>query len=1040
MKRKIVAILFVVAIALNINIVVAGGPGSKPFFPTYIFETENELWLPVVKPNTLEEVEKFINFKLNIIGYSDIKLVNGSISPEFNTCKLVSRPGTQYEVVQDVKLHYTEKNNEIYNMLKQKSLELRNSNDIVIEDMEYIDYIMGKQYDSEYNSYLINKSVLNRDNTVRKILNDKNIFITCYLNNTIYDDKTTIYEGKLGLRYNYEGYMIDDGFKFLVKKVIYIPSDTPRTKEAIVNAVQKKLDENPSSKNKIVFSMGDIYQNFEGNTYSGELKYKSNESGYECNEYINVVLDSTKVNTGKLVEPEMTDIYKKISNNGTINLNAVKPRKQEEGKGFFVYHFEKQVDVKRWAVYFRNHGYDKNIFVNDDCAQARLNIGAKDDSQVYESRMINITYQDVNKLGGNHILAELNKIPDRFEIEDVETLKFINNNIKNLEEWKADRKCKFSSEYMNIVNKLNNMQVKRNLLEGSLLSNEVYDESGVYTVFEHNGTLYSGRYINFLVKHIIYVPTETVNTQDALIKAAIDRISPYGTVQIRYGGLCKDLSDYEAYKLYGYGFDLSNIKDYYIVTLNGKEYKYLILPDSSKMQNPKYINKDINTNFELNTTNQDFLMDTVLTVNKIISGVEYDNEIKTLNLKFAEIYDVKLYSKEKQSFITSFENGTVKVKLPIPTNLLNKELVVYGKDLNNNVKEYIPRIENGYAIFETNTLNRYIIGEKGKSENKDTKIEELVKQLSDKIPYRKTFKVVDLETINNLVNTKYNYDSIKGWEEGWVRTLLRYSTEFQNLISTSKIGLKCKLPNAGVSSQLIQAERYEFDFVYNDKTYLTRVDIFFEEANILYVPSDSKNLIKSAQKRVNEYLKNNNLVKISEGGLLKDLDSYELIKSQLSDYGINNIENYYIFNIKGKEYKFVIIKDSSKIQKPLYINKDEDTKVEVKTDNTNILVNTYLKVNKITSGKEYKKAIKKFDLEDGIIFDIKLNSKESKKNITKIKNGKVKVMIPISENFSKEDIELYDLETKKEVEIKIKNGYVIFETNKLGKYIIGKED
>ena len=155
------------------------------------------------------------------------------------------------------------------------------------------------------------------------------------------------------------------------------------------------------------------------------------------------------------------------------------------------------------------------------------------------------------------------------------------------------------------------------------------------------------------------------------------------------------------------------LDNYYIIKINGEEYNFAVIKDSSKINNNiTYSTIDINSNVEINTTSTLIPLDTLISVAKLTSGTEYDRIIKALSLNNAEMFDLKLFSKSSEDYITKLSNGTFEVKIPISREMQNKELIAYYVDDNNKVTEYKATVENGYAKFNTDHFSIYTLGYK----------------------------------------------------------------------------------------------------------------------------------------------------------------------------------------------------------------------------------------------------------------------------------------------------------------------------------------
>ena len=232
---------------------------------------------------------------------------------------------------------------------------------------------------------------------------------------------------------------------------------------------------------------------------------------------------------------------------------------------------------------------------------------------------------------------------------------------------------------------------------------------GEMTVF-YNGYAYGRKQEGVYLKRVIYIPDDTANTTDAYIEAAQKRINEYlgndNLVKVTLGGTLASLPDFsedEEYPVEG------NDGNYYNVKVGERTYKfYLIKSSADKLVNPTYLGLNLETNIEINSTDSSIPLDTTITV-KNISNDTFKDIIGTENYKS---YDISLYSDAKGNKIEKLENGKFQVKIPVPTELEGKELIVYYIATDDTKEEHQVTIKDGYAIFETNHFSTYTLAEK----------------------------------------------------------------------------------------------------------------------------------------------------------------------------------------------------------------------------------------------------------------------------------------------------------------------------------------
>jgi len=238
----------------------------------------------------------------------------------------------------------------------------------------------------------------------------------------------------------------------------------------------------------------------------------------------------------------------------------------------------------------------------------------------------------------------------------------------------------------------------------------------------YNGEPIDGAPIGITRSHVLYVPSDTIDTDEARIEAALKRIKDYlGTtvdIKIEVGGTLESTGN-EQYNWNYYGLidEKTSGKNYYNFTINGNTYKFAICKkDSQELVNPKYIASDLMSNISIKSDSSELPLDTAITVKKVISkDIE---EILGTNLYTA--YDIALYSNTKQASITKLETGNFIVSIPISENLKDKRITVYYINSNGEKEEHIPTVKDGIASFETNHFSTYILVEKQGEENPNT--------------------------------------------------------------------------------------------------------------------------------------------------------------------------------------------------------------------------------------------------------------------------------------------------------------------------------
>lgn len=147
----------------------------------------------------------------------------------------------------------------------------------------------------------------------------------------------------------------------------------------------------------------------------------------------------------------------------------------------------------------------------------------------------------------------------------------------------------------------------------------------------------------------------------------------------------------------------------------------IAVKDSTKVTSHSYVTSDISTNVSISTSNV-LPLDTLIKAAKLTSGLEYNRIMGILDATNSEMFDLRLFSGAINSNITTLENGTFNVKIPVSNALKDKKLVVYYVNGEDEVEEHTVTIKDGYASFNTDHFSVYTLAETadGDAENPET--------------------------------------------------------------------------------------------------------------------------------------------------------------------------------------------------------------------------------------------------------------------------------------------------------------------------------
>jgi len=352
----------------------------------------------------------------------------------------------------------------------------------------------------------------------------------------------------------------------------------------------------------------------------------------------------------------------------------------------------------------------------------------------------------------------------------------------------------------------------------------------------------------------------------------------------------------------------------------------------------------------------------------------------------------------------------------------------------------------------------------------DKKFQGFRKNFPENIEY---FYVKDLELINYWINNVENDD---------IEHLDAYSGELKKAVNNNNVKYYVHI-NEGINEPFYAQRAGIAVFSYNNVIYHINTSLGTKAENIIYVPNGTGNtkeeLMEAAQKRIDKYLGKVGIATatISYAGTAKEawckaqyerdcfgwkeenpnMTVEEWIMTYMSEYEDFGREKIEIDGVKEEDYSFIIKvkvgdkeksfnvliqRDSSKMVNPTYKTIDMNTDIEINSEDSSIPLDTHIKAEKLTNGKEYERILKILDLKDNEMFDLKLYSDSLEDYITKLPNGEFEVRIPISEDFKHKDLKAYYVDENGKVEkydITKKDGYAIFRTNHFSIYTLAEE-
>jgi len=284
----------------------------------------------------------------------------------------------------------------------------------------------------------------------------------------------------------------------------------------------------------------------------------------------------------------------------------------------------------------------------------------------------------------------------------------------------------------------------------------------------YDGTLYHlGGFTEVIANHVLYVSESTGDSKEELMAAVQKRINDYvgkDVVNVTYGGNVYDYyinefdsainkaqealdvehakpsNEQDPFKIMELEWEIQSQQNYkqifldsytnntgeyafltqaegehfFYATIPGNEgsenvFKFIIVKDDDGMYAPSHITTDVHTNVTISSDDSSIPLDTMINAKELTSGEEYERIIKILNLTDSLTFDLKLYSKSLEDYITKLDDGTFEVKIPIPEEFKGKDLIVYYVDAKGNKEPFTVTTKNGYAVFNTNHFSIYTL-------------------------------------------------------------------------------------------------------------------------------------------------------------------------------------------------------------------------------------------------------------------------------------------------------------------------------------------
>lgn len=442
-------------------------------------------------------------------------------------------------------------------------------------------------------------------------------------------------------------------------------------------------------------------------THISSDSWVDNETGETMYSYVGAY-DSLKI-----TKDNSKEIFEKIAPNGVWTINGSKPTNMEDAE-FLLTAMAGDIEVPK--------GYEIYAFVEpaDKFNPEDVSLYLYYKNSLLKNITIKAVYNEPSKEVKTEVNHVLDKISDKigenldeetgFLLEDLYLINYLNVSEGGRDDSKA---LNFSKDLIALTNG-SNISYKFDSRLGSFTPTGLWGFSGGKVIVYHDGVAVGTTNIGLTTSHVIYVSSDTKDTDEARIEAALKRIKEYlGTnvdVKIEVGGTLDSLNEDEfTWKDHGFIDEKTSGANYYNITIRGEVYKFAICKkDDKKLETPEFLASDVTSNITIKSTSTEVPLDTAITVKE----VESDEIKEALGTNKYTAYDISLYSNAKDAKITKLENDKFIVSVPVPKNLKGKDLVVYYVNDNGKKEEHVSTIKDNIVSFETNHFSTYVLTEK----------------------------------------------------------------------------------------------------------------------------------------------------------------------------------------------------------------------------------------------------------------------------------------------------------------------------------------
>lgn len=338
----------------------------------------------------------------------------------------------------------------------------------------------------------------------------------------------------------------------------------------------------------------------------------------------------------------------------------------------------------------------------------------------------------------------------------------------------------------------------------------------------------------------------------------------------------------------------------------------------------------------------------------------------------------------------------------------------------------------------------------------DSKIASMVNKYLNEFPQGKQYNIWpsnpvehviyidDIELISYISKLDWKYEPVWDLQKGL--GILNYNENYRNL--TKGFNLTDPWGFAGNGLDIFISNSNNLIYNYNDVIYgISDFKIRTFILNAIYVDddadiSDDTKLLKAVEDRINSELGNVASASIGDNTWLSS-NLTEINEDYLSKYGIildeSKISNQIVkIGIKGNEYPFIVIKDSSKIKKINNVTtKDFLSNSSIEYNSKFIPADSKIRFKQKLDNNSI---LNKLNLINGETFDISLFSSTFNDYINGDNTNDFTVTIPIAKNLKNKELAVYYIDKNGNIEkydVKINGNFATFKTKHFSEYTIG---